>query len=405
MEASLLAIGDRDLARAAGAAPAARIAALAAHAPALGARLEVLVDLALAGLAAMYLGEGRFPHTRRRVAGPAGPALRLEGDSLRYAATVALGLGPLPEADQGRVLGGLTAPDLARLAARRAVASDELGAVALAAWAAAEVGGVHSPELFGRLAGRLAADQPADTVTCAWALAAALAARHLAETGELAAAAARRLRDGQAESGLFPHVLPRGAGARGRTHVGCFADQVYPIQALARLSLAANDPAALAAADRCAARIVALQGDAGQWWWHYDVRDGSVVEGFPVYSVHQHGMAPMALLELAEAGGTDHGAAIASGLGWLDRHPETAAPLVAPDEAVVWRKVARREPNKLARTLSALTTGLRPGWHLPGIEALLPPGRIDHECRPYELGWLLYAWRSAPLSGGSAQPR
>ena len=23
---------------------------------------------------------------------------------------------------------------------------------------------------------------------------------------------------------------------------------------------------------------------------------------------------------------------------------------------------------------------------------MFPPGPIDYECRPYELGWLLYAW-------------
>ena len=27
---------------------------------------------------------------------------------------------------------------------------------------------------------------------------------------------------------------------------------------------------------------------------------------------------------------------------------------------------------------------------------LFPPVRVDYECRPYELGWLLYAW----LAGG-----
>jgi hypothetical protein len=26
------------------------------------------------------------------------------------------------------------------------------------------------------------------------------------------------------------------------------------------------------------------------------------------------------------------------------------------------------------------------------LNLLFPPDRIDFECRPYEFGWLLYAW-------------
>jgi hypothetical protein len=63
---------------------------------------------------------------------------------------------------------------------------------------------------------------------------------------------------------------------------------------------------------------------------------------------------------------------------------------------LVWRKVGRREPRKAARLVSATTTSLRPGLHLPGLDRALPPDRVDHECRPYELGWLLHTWLSAP---------
>jgi hypothetical protein len=62
----------------------------------------------------------------------------------------------------------------------------------------------------------------------------------------------------------------------------------------------------------------------------------------------------------------------------------------------VWRKAGRRERGKAARVAASVTTAIRPGWHLPGVDRLLPPSRIDHECRPYELGWLLYAWLTPP---------
>ena len=37
---------------------------------------------------------------------------------------------------------------------------------------------------------------------------------------------------------------------------------------------------------------------------------------------------------------------------------------------------------------------LKPSLHLPWLEAAFPPNQVDYECRPYELGWLLYAWLS-----------
>lgn len=274
----------------------------------------------------------------------------------------------------------------------RAELSPDVGAVALAAWAAAEAAHIYSEVLFERLLAQVESNAPIETVACAWALKAALAAQHLGNTEELVDASARRLMSAQSSAGLFPHVLPASASGRLRAHIGCFADQVYPIQALSRLSVARGDPMALAAADACASRICALQGPAGQWWWHYDVRDGSVAEGYPVYSVHQHAMGPMALLDLKAAGGQDCWSHVILGVQWLYTHPETVETLVCPDKGVVWRKVARREPAKATRALAATSTAVMPGLHIPFIDAIFPPGRIDHECRPYELGWLIYAW-------------
>ncbi len=116
---------------------------------------------------------------------------------------------------------------------------------------------------------------------------------------EQLAAARQRLLGARGDTS-YPHLT--GAGPWYRAHVGSFADQVYPIQALARLHGSAADPEALAVANAVAKVICDAQGPAGQWWWHYDSRTGGVVEGYPVYTVHQHAMAPMALLDLAERG-------------------------------------------------------------------------------------------------------
>jgi hypothetical protein len=349
--------------------------------------------------------------------------LRPEGTNLRYAAIVVLGLTGRNESDQRAVLGGKTAADLARIVAERGAQSADLGATALAGWAAAEVCGVADAAVLDRLINIVAEATPQPTVDYAWTLTALLAARRLigsdkpdlnpasldgvslaptranavvldgATLDAAISQAVERLLDAQAPNGLFPHALPCEVLGRFRKHVGCFADQVYPIQALARHFAATGDDRALQAANRCAARIVQLQGPAGQWWWHYDVRTGQVVEGFPVYSVHQHAMAPMALFDLFEAGGTDHRAAIASGLSWLKTHPESTGELISTQTGAVWRKVGRREPRKAVRSIRAVTTSLSPRLRIRALDRIFAPGVVDHECRPYELGWLLYAWK------------
>lgn len=361
--------------------------------PTIAASVDRLVRCALYGLPQMYRPDSRaFVQTVRGVPSATGPHLVQEGTNLRYAAIVALGLRHTPEATQRRVLSGLTAAELSAAVAKRAERDADPGAIALAAWAVAEVEQRHADTLFSRMRDMLASGDPLPTIDVAWMLTAAVASAYLGDTDDVVTTARDRLLAEQGPTGLFPHALPPTSLGRFRSHVGSFADQVYPIQALARMAAVRADGAALTAANACAQRICALQGEAGQWWWHYDSRTGSVVEGFPVYSVHQHAMAPMALFDLFDAGGDDHRAAIVTGLSWLTTHPEVLEELVDDRLGVVWRKVGRREPAKAARKLSAVTTSLRPGFTLPGLARAFPTTLVDHECRPYELGWLLYAW-------------
>jgi hypothetical protein len=334
-------------------------------------------------------GSGDFVQTVRRVDGAA-VRIRQEGTSLRYTAIAALGLSRLGRAEQEAALGGRDAAELARRVARRALGQPDPGAVALAAWAVAETDGVVDPALLARLGHDLASGEPIPTVDLSWTVTAAVAAGSAGEA--VAQLAVTRLLEGQGRHGIFPHVVPARTQNRWRRHVGSFADQIYPVQALARMAEATGDRTLLAAAEATADRICELQGPGGQWWWHYDARTGGVVERFPVYSVHQHAMAPMGLFDLADAGGRDRTAEIVRGLRWIGNHPEVDEDLVDASFGMIWRKVGRREPPKAVRRLSAVTTAIRPGLHLPRLDRMFPADRVDHECRPYELGWLLYAW-------------
>jgi hypothetical protein len=206
---------------------------------------------------------------------------------------------------------------------------------------------------------------------------------------------------------VFPHATGPGLVRSYRDHVACFADQVYPVQALARLHHSGDDPAALAAARTTAEQICRLQGPAGQWWWHYDARTGGVIEGYPVYTVHQHAMGPMALLDLTEAGGGDYAEPIRKGLRWLLGPAELGAagePMLLDDEGLTVRKVFRGDPHKIVRGLHTVTTRAHSRLRLPVINRMYRPTSLDRECRPYEFGWLYFAWLAGLDASARSQP-
>ncbi|MFF2569946.1 hypothetical protein [Streptomyces sp. NPDC058084] len=371
-----------------------------------------LLAVAERGLPKMLLPEGTgFVFTRAgRPAGDGGWSLEQRGTSNRYAAITALGARFLPADRQRAVLGGRTAEEFTGLLVERLPGVDNLGDAALIAWAAAETGHPKLSDALDRVAALDVPGRPQYTVEAAWVLSALAAARGTLDVEQrLAAARDRLLRARIGGSPLFPHATGHGLNAWYRDHIGCFADQTYPLQALARAHASGDDPEALAAADACATRICALQGDGGQWWWHYDARRGTVVEGYPVYSVHQHAMAPTALLDLAEAGGTDFGEPIRRGLRWMTEVPELSGtgatePMILDDLGVTWRKVYRGDPKKAVRAARGLSTRVVPGLRLGALDSFFRPTAVDRECRPYEFGWMLFAWLGSIRQGAPFGP-
>ena len=370
-----------------------RLDRLAAVDPANAALVGRLLDIAVRGLPRTFVDE-EFVF---RVDGTRTQAdtwkLTSVGKSHRYGAIVALGLLRLPEDAQRSVLSGKSCHDLVDGLAARLDEITGLGDAALTCWAAAECGHDTLPKALDRLAQLDDPERPTYVVDSAWTVSALVAARPLAHVEAHLERARRRLLTAR-RGALFPRDT-EGGTTWYRGHVGSFADQVYPLQALARLHASADDRPALAAANAVAAAICAAQGKSGQWWWHYDSRLGSVVEGYPVYSVHQHSMAPMALMDLADADGGNYLDSIRRGLRWLAQPSETTEALVLDDPPTTWRKVARGDRRKAVRGLRAASTRVHPRWRLSALDRVFPPGTVDHECRPYELGWLLYTWLSA----------
>jgi hypothetical protein len=174
-----------------------------------------------------------------------------------------------------------------------------------------------------------------------------------------------------------------------------FASQVYPILGLAEFARATSTtppPQVTKAADR----LVELQGPLGQWWWIYSAKTGAVLEAYPVYSVHQHAMAFMALAPLQNLRLGTYSSDLARGLQWLFGDNEMKASLVDFEQDVLARCIQRTGADSdgpLGMSRSQWRDVILSSW---GLRSPRPEAAGDHleilrECRPYELGWLLYA--------------
>lgn len=196
-----------------------------------------------------------------------------------------------------------------------------------------------------------------------------------------------------------PIGRPTGVRTAALRRVTSFAAQVYPLHGLAAYYRVSGEapPATLG---RVADRIVDAQGPLGQWWWLYSTKGRAILEGYPVYSVHQDGMAFMALLPLQALGVGSYEQPLALGLEWLSARNELSTDLVRRDPPIVFRNIQRVGSDadamfgisrgNLARVVAR---SLRPSSDHVDAD----PGSLEvlHECRPYHLGWLLYAYSLA----------
>ena len=195
------------------------------------------------------------------------------------------------------------------------------------------------------------------------------------------------LKQNRGQSGYFGHLnSSKSLAGFLRGHVGSFADQVYPIYGMSKYAMAyqLEEPAKLAL--DCANNICRAQGELGQWWWLYNSRSGQLASKYNVYSVHQQGMAPMALIAAEEATGQSFQEAIYKGLRWLPGANELGVDMRDLSQGFIWRCIYSQQ--KSSKYLNVLRSIL-------GLPAGTPPAsdlKVLYEDRCYELGWLLYAF-------------
>ena len=187
-------------------------------------------------------------------------------------------------------------------------------------------------------------------------------------------------------SGLF---FDSASGARRR--FASFASQTYLSIACYRYGEYADNPAAIALADACVHKLIALQGPQGEWPWFFDAMSGRVVDFYEVYSVHQYGMAP-ALLECAERHHV-HGAqdALVKGFKWVLGENQLHRSMLIPEAGLSIRSQIRKNElsTKAPRILRAVKNAC-----LGRASCLIDSSGVGLrlECRSYELGWILWSF-------------
>jgi hypothetical protein len=343
----------------------------------------------LAGLRHCWMPEhGRWSH-KYHLDGRSSPNESIPHSDLYYSLNVLLGFAPIRQAvshehyDVPALFDSLCR-DLPNWPVRN-------GAWGMALWAAAELD-LDTPAVAADRLRPFAAD-PAPAA--AWTAqdvglslsGAAAQARHDASWRPVARGLAKLL----LQQFRGPGALFRDSGQGPRRHFATFATQVYAAMSLYQYGELADDQAAIAAANACAAKLIALQGPQGEWPWFYLPAADRVLDPYEVYSVHQHGMAP-ALLHHAvrhQVPGARH--AIETGFRWIFGANEMGRSMLRPDLSLIYRSQRRqgfqgRREARLMRAAVAAATG-GSGW-TPGKAPL----QLTEEMRSYEFGWLLWSF-------------
>lgn len=366
-------------------------------------RWEEISQIALRGLHFTYSDERTpLPHTVRC----SGFVPKRKGHNPRYALIAMLGLtrnamSRRAGADLIDRLRGRLTLSVPRSALTPGDHGLGLWAIAADATAADGLRPYFSP--LGALAQLQVHGERCDSVELAWLL---LGACHALQVRFSPAATTEELAERALDAlialhnpatGLFWRHRRPGAFKAVSRRVPCFANQIYPLMALAVAARVLHSGKATALTFDLARRLCRTQGPLGQWWWLYDAHSGQVVEEYPVFSVHQDGMAPMALLEAQETTGVDYTEFIARGLSWIDGHNELSTPMIAtPGNGLILRDIHICGVGRVRR----ITRSLR---HLAGLHKrpISAEGSrrftVNRECRPYHLGWALYAaalWNS-----------
>lgn len=193
----------------------------------------------------------------------------------------------------------------------------------------------------------------------------------------------KRIRKNYGGHGIFQHEDKNNFEGKLRAKVGTIADQIYPIYALSIYSQQIQNEEALLIAKECAEKICEHQGKNGEWKWQYDSVTGEIISHYPIHSVHQLALAPMALFSIQMASDTDFSKNIFSSLNWLAENHKLYNQIIDKNNNAIWNKVTPILNNKLSSLLYYLKIN-----SLNKFRKL----KVDYVSSSYDFGWILYTF-------------
>ncbi len=193
----------------------------------------------------------------------------------------------------------------------------------------------------------------------------------------------KKIRKNYGGKGIFQHEDTNNLKGKLRANIGTFADQVYSIYALSLFSKQYQNEEALLIAKQCADKICSHQSKSGEWKWQYDSETGNVISHYPIHSIYQFALAPMALFAIQMATYKDYTKYIFKGLDWIANNNHLNNLIIDKSNNAIWNKITPITNSKLFSILNFLK-----------VKSLYKNKKlkIQFESNSYEFGWILYTF-------------
>ena len=170
-----------------------------------------------------------------------------------------------------------------------------------------------------------------------------------------------------------------------------FGGIVYFLMALDHYAQIFADESTSTLFQQSVSRVLALQGQSGEWPWFIDSGTGSIMDWYQIYSVHQDSMAMLFLFPALRLGLHGVESSIQRSVSFLLGNNQINTSLIRIKPFFIYRSIRRKfkfleRPLRLMRAIT-LKSAKKSGdpANAAGLE-------LNKECRSYHLGWILYTW-------------
>lgn len=349
--------------------------------------LSELVQISIEGLEQMFIpDQNEFAMMKVKI----GNNIKLEGKNVRYTLINLIGL---QKAQNFNRQFSYNAKNILNNQIQRIEEYNGIGELGLLLWATALISPENTLHLLTKINLNEALNNFKDsksgyTMELSWFLTGLLFASSFNDKfknsiDNLPNKVYKKIRKNYGGKGIFQHEDTNNLEGKLRANIGTFADQVYPIYALSLYSKHYQNEEALLIAEQCADKICSHQNKNGEWKWQYDSETGNVISQYPIHSIHQFALAPMALFAIQMATYKDYTKYIFKSLDWAANNNYLYKKIVDKRNRAIWNKITPSTNSKVFTLLNFLK--INSFYKSKKL-------RIQFESSSYEFGWILYTF-------------